>query len=281
MFKVFTIRSMFKVLQAPSFHSTVPCTIASTSFSNMAAQYINDIPALPPLASGVDDSSAPAITLGDALSSQHVSAANLQHENRQSLANIVPALATEDEVVASKRRKHIVESSNFDGPIPAWGQQMLATQQQMQGAQQQMMETMKQMQVTQQQMHQQTQQQFQQMHQQTQQVQVTQQQMQQQFQQMLVTLQQLVRHQDQDTDRATSRSLRNATEHIVPIRRLEDGMKPNEAPFDLWFPGDQGELYTATRARVVALLNFYGLDQAGNDMEKKLRLLAYIEEGTL
>ena len=256
MFKVFTIRSMFKVLQAPSFHSTVPCTIASTSFSNMAAQYINDIPALPPLASGVDDSSAPAITLGDALSSQHVSAANLQHENRQGLANNVPALATEDEVVASKRRKHIVESSNFDGPIPAWGQQMLATQQQMMAMLQQMMETMKQ-------------------------VQVTQQQMQQQFQQMLVTLQQLVRHQDQDTDRATSRSLRNATEHIVPIRRLEDGMKPNEAPFDLWFPGDQGELYTATRARVVALLNFYGLDQAGNDMEKKLRLLAYLKEGNL
>ena len=267
MFKVFTIRSMFKVLQAPSFHSTVPCTIASTSFSNMAAQYINDIPALPPLASGVDDSSAPAITLGDALSSQHVSAANLQHENRQGLANNVPALATEDEVVASKRRKHIVESSNFDGPIPAWGQQMQATQQQMMA----MLHLM----------HQQTQQQFQQMHQQTQQVQVTQQQMQQQFQQMLVTLQQLVRHQDQDTDRATSRSLRNATEHIVPIRRLEDGMKPNEAPFDLWFPGDQGELYTANRARVVALLNFYGLDQAGNDMEKKLRLLAYLKEGNL
>ena len=260
MFKVFTIRSMFKVLQAPSFHSTVPCTIASTSFSNMAAQYINDIPALPPLASGVDDSSVPAITLGDALSSQHVSAANLQHENRQGLANNVPALATEDEVVASKRRKHIVESSNFDGPIPAWGQQMLATQQQMQGAQQQMMETMKQMQVTQQQMHQQTQQ---------------------QFQQMQVTLQQLVRRQDQDMDRAKLRSRRNADQTILPIRRMEDGKKPNEAPFDLWFPNDQGELYTANRARVVALLNFYGLDQAGNDMEKKLRLLAYLKEGNL
>ena len=28
-------------------------------------------------------------------------------------------------MVASKRRKHIVQSANFDGPVPAWAQQMM------------------------------------------------------------------------------------------------------------------------------------------------------------
>ena len=97
----------------------------------MAGRYVNDIPALPPLASGVDDSSAPGITEGEPLAFRDVTAALLQHQNRKRLAVCVPILATEDELVASKRRKLTVQSSNFDGPVPAWAQQMMAAVQEM------------------------------------------------------------------------------------------------------------------------------------------------------
>jgi hypothetical protein len=108
----------------------------------MAAQYEMPVGALPALATGTNDNPAPAIAMGDATSVQHVVAARLQHENRKRLAGLNPPLAAEDEVVASKRRKHFVQSANFDGPVPAWALQM---QQQMQQMQQQLQQQLQQM----------------------------------------------------------------------------------------------------------------------------------------
>ena len=45
--------------------------------------YANNIPALHPLAAGVDDGPAPAIAQGEPLALQDVTAARLQHQNRK------------------------------------------------------------------------------------------------------------------------------------------------------------------------------------------------------
>jgi hypothetical protein len=97
--------------------------------------YVTDIPQLDVLASGIDDNAAAAIQIGDNLDEAHVSAATLQHKNRKRLATTNPPMALPEEVVQSKRRKHQVESANFDGPTPLWAQQM---QQQMTQLQQQL-----------------------------------------------------------------------------------------------------------------------------------------------
>lgn len=36
---------------------------------------------------------------------------------------------------------------------------------------------------------------------------------------------------------------------IVTVTRLEHGCKPDNAPFNLWFPGDQEELFTSYQCR--------------------------------
>ena len=110
--------------------------------SKMENKYANNIPALPPLAAGVDDGPAPAIAQGEPLAFQDVTAAHRQHRNRKRLAKNDPALVTGDELVASKRRKHTVQSSNFDGPTPAWAQQMQATQREMQASQREIIDTL-------------------------------------------------------------------------------------------------------------------------------------------
>jgi hypothetical protein len=101
------------------------------------ATYPVDIAALPPLASRVDDNPAPPIAQGDLLHLDHVNLAEAQFQNRRRLFKCIPPLATQDEVLASKRRKHDVESVNFVGvDVPLWAvalqQQManMATQQQ-------------------------------------------------------------------------------------------------------------------------------------------------------
>ena len=97
--------------------------------------YVTNIPQLDVLASGIDDNAAAAIQMGDNLDAAHVGAAIVQHKNRKRLATMNPPMALPEEVVQSKRRKHKVESANFDGPTPLWAQQM---QQQMTQLQQQM-----------------------------------------------------------------------------------------------------------------------------------------------
>jgi hypothetical protein len=189
--------------------------------------YANNIPALPPLAAGVDDGPAPAIAQGEPLAFQDVTAAHRQHRNRKRLAKNDPALVTGDELVASKRRKHTVQSSNFDGPTPAWAKQMEAN-------------------------------------------------MERRFEQVSRRFDLLSRRLDLENERGMNRSRRSATDRIVSVLRMEDGMKPNVAPFRLWFPRNQAALVGADEVRLNALLDFYGLGQEGNDMEKKLRLMSHL-----
>lgn len=110
------------------------------------ATYSTAIPALDPLASGNYDKPAAGIAKGEPLQDAHVAAAAQQHKTRKALAKNNPQFVTEDELVASKRRKHLVESANFDGPVPLWGLQMQQTVQQMQEQMQQMQQKMEKMQ---------------------------------------------------------------------------------------------------------------------------------------
>jgi glycerol-3-phosphate cytidylyltransferase-like family protein len=102
------------------------------------ATYPVDIPSLPPLASGFNDNPAPPIAQGDVLQNDHVTAARIQDKNRKRLSECNPPLATQDEVVASKRRKHDVESANYVGAaVPSRAQNFQqALQQQMTAMQQ-------------------------------------------------------------------------------------------------------------------------------------------------
>ena len=86
--------------------------------------YSVNIPALDPLASGVDEHSADAICQGENLDLNHVVAANRQYKNRKHLSNASPPMANEAEVARAKKRRHIVQSANFDGPVPIWAEEM-------------------------------------------------------------------------------------------------------------------------------------------------------------
>jgi hypothetical protein len=101
------------------------------------ATYPTNIEALQALASGANDAPAAGIVKGAAVDIAHVVAASGQHTNRKRLATLAVPQATAVEVAESKRRKHLVESCNFDGDIPVWAQQMQQTfQEQMQTFQQ-------------------------------------------------------------------------------------------------------------------------------------------------
>jgi hypothetical protein len=98
------------------------------------ATYPDGIPALPPLASGIDDEPAPAILQGDLVQGGHVTAAMIQHQNRKVLRARIPQWVTEDEILASKHRKYHVQGVNFDpAGVPHWA---LAIQQTLQNVQQ-------------------------------------------------------------------------------------------------------------------------------------------------
>jgi len=101
---------------------------------------LSNIPALQGLQSEVDDYPAQNINAGDPLNDNHVVAARNQHKNRKALE--MANLATDDEVTESKRRKHGVESANFDGSVPLWAQQMMQQNQQMQQQMQQQLQRM-------------------------------------------------------------------------------------------------------------------------------------------
>jgi hypothetical protein len=115
--------------------TTCANTRVKNKYYKMANTYAVDILPLAVLASGAADNPAAGIAQGDALSDQHVADASKQHRNRKKLAMTEEPLVTAAELVASKRRKHEVQSANFDGPVPLWAQQM---QQQMQQMQQQL-----------------------------------------------------------------------------------------------------------------------------------------------
>ena len=103
--------------------------------ANNNATYALDIPVLGPLASGLPEIQVAAIAQGNPISSDDIVAATQQYKIRKRLQSCSPALATSNEVVQARRRKHAVESAQFDGPTPAWAQHLQA---QMQGQMQQM-----------------------------------------------------------------------------------------------------------------------------------------------
>jgi hypothetical protein len=64
------------------------------------------------LASGAHDNPAHYIVAGEALQDGDVEAATRRHKNRKLLAKQHPPQANGAEVVASKRRKHMVQACN-------------------------------------------------------------------------------------------------------------------------------------------------------------------------
>jgi hypothetical protein len=229
----------------------------------MAATYADGIPALAPLVSGVNDNAAATINVGQNMDGTHVTAAMHQHANRKRLAMLNPPLATPAEVVSSKRRKHKVQSANFDGPIPAWAHQMQQTMTQVQQTQTQMQQTMTRLEQTQTQM-QQT----------LTQVQQTQTQMRQTQTQMQHQTRQLV----EDNQRSKNRSRRNDTDRIQPLIRLADGQLPVAPHLNngVVFPANQIVLQAMTEAEIDVLLTFYALPTGGTVNAKLIRLMQHL-----
>jgi hypothetical protein len=92
--------------------------------------YQVNIPPLDALASGVDDYPAGivnGITVGDNLQDANVIVSTIQHENRKRLAEVNPPYVTDNELMASKRRKHLVQACHFSGTTPPWAVQMQAS----------------------------------------------------------------------------------------------------------------------------------------------------------
>jgi hypothetical protein len=230
---------------------------ATTTTTTMATEYAMPVVALAALATGANDNPAPAIALGDATGVQHVVAARAQHANRKRLATLDPPQATGTEVVDSKRRKHLVQSANFDGDVPMWAQQMQNTiqhqlQQHTNTIQQRMDAIQERMDTIQEQL---------------QGMQVTQQQ----------AMEQMDRRIQLESDRSMNRSLRTSQNPIVAVIRLSDGLRPTDNDANnLWFPEDYKRLHNATGAHINPLLAFYKLDQGGNLGDKKDRLQAHL-----
>jgi hypothetical protein len=231
------------------------------------ATYLRDIAELPALASGVDDAPAAEIAIGDAVAIAHVGAASRQYKNRKRLAEMPNPRATDFEVADSKRRKRLVESCNFDGPIPAWADPMNTT---LQAVVQGMTTLQAQMQTLQAQM--------QTLQAQMQAMTTSQAQMQAQMQGLATNHQlQAVRESvdrlgwgiTAQTQRSANRARCTDTVPIARVIRLADGTAPCDP---LWFPVTHMQWLGATGANVTALLAFYGLAVDGPLIAKKLRL---------
>jgi TolA-binding protein len=220
-----------------------------STMANNNATYALDIPVLGPLASGLPEIQVAAIAQGNPISSDDIVAATQQYKIRKRLQSCSPALATSNEVVQARRRKHAVESAQFDGPTPAWAQQLQA---QMQGQMQQM-QALQQMQA----------------------------QMQGQMQQMQRDLQAQMQTQNDRLERCIqieSQRSRNYARHttgsaVAKLMTASDGTMP---PGNLWFPANQNELVHATSDQMIPLFNFYQLPQNGTVAEKRDRLADHL-----
>jgi hypothetical protein len=245
-------------LSSTTIHSAIYC--GSTLFlRTKMATYPVDIPALAPLASGADDTAAPPISQGDPLDNGHVVAATFQHQNRKKLYAMSPRRATQNDVVASKHRKHLVESANFDGgAAPAWA---VIMQQNLENLQQQMTALTASQQNLQQQMT------------------AMQQNLNLQHQESLLTWQQqmqLFRSMSRDIQKSMNRSRRNTEEPIEVLIRVEDGQLPTNQNPEIWFPAKQSDLLYASVPQLSALLVFYGQDATGETAVLLSRLKGFL-----
>jgi hypothetical protein len=193
-----------------------------------------DIPSLPPLASGIaEEAAANDIQAGDAMNDENVIAAQNQYKNRKKLRDVSAAFVTDEELVSSKKRKHVVQSVRLIDPVqPPWAVQM----------QQQMNQMLQQMNQMQQQMHQ--------MH------------------QMKMNLLASIIHEAGRTRNLAC--IRTNADEITRLARQVDGAIP---PANVWFPNHNEQISGATGPQLNALLEFYGLGEHGtvNDRRQRLR----------
>ncbi|CAJ1934684.1 unnamed protein product [Cylindrotheca closterium] len=211
------------------------------------ATYEVHIPSLAPLASGHQEIPVPAINQGDPMTTDDIAGATSQYKMRKSIQMNHPTLVTSREVIEAKRRKHAVESAQFDGSTPAWAQQMQGQSQQIQQTQTQMQRLMQQMLGQIQQIEQsqtQMQGQMQQMQGQIQQIEQTQTQMQAQIGQLDSRIQ-IESQRSRNYARHTNESV------IVPLLRESDGTMPQDD--GAWFPATQAALFTASHAQMNSL----------------------------
>uniref|UniRef100_A0A7S3P5F1 SAP domain-containing protein n=1 Tax=Amphora coffeiformis TaxID=265554 RepID=A0A7S3P5F1_9STRA len=210
------------------------------------ATYPVGIPSLPAPASGLDDNPAPAISIGDALHDDHVAAATRQHKTRKYLAHAYsPQVVTDAELVASKRRKHQVESANFEpGATPMWAQVMQQTMADLQQTMQQNMADL---------------------------------------QQNMADLQQTTQQNKSYTDnliiresqRSMNRSRKRTLDPIEMLIRVDEGDTPAGHP-NTWFPANQNEFNAATVANLQSLLRFYGQESTGDRTTLQKRLMKFL-----
>jgi hypothetical protein len=200
------------------------------------ATYPIDIPALPPLDSGVNDNPAAAIVQGELVHGGHVAAAADQHQNRKRLLECTPPLATQNEVFDSKRRKHTVQSISFDAGanVPPWALAIHGTLLQQQDTLHQQQDTLNQQQER---------------------------------------LQRISRELQRESQRSMNRSRKSNAETIEKVVRVEDGHMPNPP---MWFPADQNALMIASVIQIEALLQFYGQDPIGLKAQKQIQLKNFL-----
>jgi hypothetical protein len=257
-----------------------------------------NIPALPPLASGINDDPAAGIAAGAPLQVEHLIAARRQHRNRKEFMSLTNIQATEEEVLLSQQRKHKVESVHFQGDgVPVWAQQMQQNlqdqmQQSLQGHMQQSqqnleeklqtlkqdlqaeMQTLKQdLQAEMQTLKQDLQAEMQTMQQD---LQAEMQTMQQNQQQNLQAEMQLIQRKiSVESERSMNRSRKRSADSIEQLVREDDGLYPRDQ--NVWFPTDEEALANATREAMNPLLNFYRLPTGGTLPDKRQRLKQFLQ----
>jgi hypothetical protein len=202
--------------------------------------YTVNIPALDPLGSGAHDNPAKGIAKDTVLQDADVVAANLQHKNRKCLAKVIPPQATEAEVIASERRRHLVQACNFSGSTPPWAVQMLESMAKMQEsiavlpAMQEALDKLPAMQEALDKLPA----------------------MQEALDEVKASLDNLTQTTKIDRQRMMNRTMRDNKYPIERVSRTEDGALP---PDDLWFPPTLHDLTHASGTDLDALLEFYGI----------------------
>jgi uncharacterized protein YciI len=223
--------------------------------------YLQAVPALPPLASGIVAFPAATVNAGDALNENHLEAAEVEYATRKVL--LKSGRATPHEVRDAKRRKQNLEAAhNFAAVAPAWAnaitqqmtglenrltEQMTANTQQMTGLENRLTE------------------------------------------QMTANTQQMTEQMTAITQQMTSlfayhdaRSY-NRTYVGSPVNPIEvvPHMTTRELPTaaGVWFPATPGALDTCTSANVDPLLEFYDLPTDGRLAAKKALIKRYLGLG--
>jgi uncharacterized phage infection (PIP) family protein YhgE len=159
---------------------------------------------------------------GDPVQDGHVTAATIQHRNRKVLRTITPPLATDDDVLASKRRMRDVQSVNFDAraEVPLWARTIHQTLQQQQQTLQSVQQQVNALQ---------------------QQVNALHQQMNTMEQESQKNLERMSRENLQERQRLMNRSRLITAAPIEMVIRLDDGQMPDQQNPAIWFPADQNK----------------------------------------